>query len=81
MVNKVKIGVIGCGNNSGGYFAAACTFSNIEIVACAVIFMVTSFDVWCHSNHFIEIHGTEGSLQVPDPTILTVLLKFARLAN
>ncbi len=32
-----------------------------------VITMVTSFDVWHHSNHFIEIHGTEGSLQVPDP--------------
>ena len=33
----------------------------------AVITMVMSFDVWNHSNHNIEIHGTEGSLQVPDP--------------
>ena len=33
----------------------------------AVITMVMSFDVWNHSNHNIEIHGTEGSMQVPDP--------------
>jgi predicted dehydrogenase len=33
----------------------------------AIITMVTSFDVWNHTNHFIEIHGENGSLQVPDP--------------
>ncbi len=33
----------------------------------AVVTMVMSFDVWNHSNHTIEIHGMEGSLQVPDP--------------
>ncbi len=33
----------------------------------AIVTMVMSFDVWHHSNHNIEIHGEEGSLQVPDP--------------
>ena len=29
--------------------------------------IVTSFDVWKHKHPRIEIHGTEGSLIVPDP--------------
>jgi len=29
--------------------------------------LVTSFDVWAHELPSIEIHGTEGSLSVPDP--------------
>jgi predicted dehydrogenase len=29
--------------------------------------IVTSFDVWKHSMPCIEIYGTEGSLQAPDP--------------
>jgi len=29
--------------------------------------LITSFDVWGHSLPPIEIHGTEGSLSVPDP--------------
>lgn len=29
--------------------------------------LITSFDVWKHTMPFIEIHGTEGSLKVPDP--------------
>ncbi len=29
--------------------------------------LVTSFDVWTHSCPCIEIYGSEGSLQVPDP--------------
>jgi predicted dehydrogenase len=29
--------------------------------------IVTSFDVWSSSMPFIEIYGTEGTLQVPDP--------------
>jgi predicted dehydrogenase len=44
----------------------------------AVITMVTSFDVWYHSNHFIEIHGTEGSLQVPDPNCFDGPVKICR---
>ena len=37
------------------------------LVSGAVITLVTSFDVWKHTNHNIELHGTEGSLRVPDP--------------
>ncbi len=33
----------------------------------AIVTIITSFDVWQHSGHPIEIHGTEGSLRVPDP--------------
>ena len=33
----------------------------------AVGTLITSFDVWGHSLPPIEIHGTEGSLSVPDP--------------
>ena len=29
--------------------------------------LLTSFDVWHHSHLPLEIYGTEGSLQVPDP--------------
>ncbi len=29
--------------------------------------IITSFDVWGHNMPCIEIHGTEGSLSVPDP--------------
>jgi len=29
--------------------------------------IITSFDVWKHSLPHIEIYGTEGSMQVPDP--------------
>ena len=29
--------------------------------------IITSFDVWKHNLPLIEIHGTEGSLSVPDP--------------
>jgi predicted dehydrogenase len=33
----------------------------------AVATIIQSFDVWKHSMPNIEIYGTEGSLQVPDP--------------
>jgi predicted dehydrogenase len=33
----------------------------------AVGTIVTSFDIWGHHLPCIEIHGTEGSMQVPDP--------------
>jgi len=29
--------------------------------------IITSFDVWAHHLPCIEVHGTEGSLSVPDP--------------
>ena len=33
----------------------------------AVVTVVMSFDVWRHSNRFIELHGADGSLTCPDP--------------
>ena len=33
----------------------------------AVATLITSFDIWAHHLPCIEIHGTEGSLSVPDP--------------
>lgn len=33
----------------------------------AVGTIITSFDIWSHNLPCIEIHGTEGSLSVPDP--------------
>ena len=33
----------------------------------AIASVITSFDVWGHHLPWIEIHGTEGSLSVPDP--------------
>lgn len=39
----------------------------IEFQCGALITMISSFDVWKHGHCPIEIYGTEGSLQVPDP--------------
>ena len=39
----------------------------LEFHSGAVVTMVMSFDVWGHSNRFIEIHGTDASLSAPDP--------------
>ena len=33
----------------------------------AIATIITSFDVWAHNLPCIEIHGTSGSLSVPDP--------------
>lgn len=33
----------------------------------ALVNLVTSFDVWAHTMPCIEVHGTDGSLHVPDP--------------
>ncbi|RMD76438.1 MAG: gfo/Idh/MocA family oxidoreductase, partial [Lentisphaerae bacterium] len=33
----------------------------------AIITVAISFDIWKHSHRPIELYGTEGSLQVPDP--------------
>jgi predicted dehydrogenase len=35
----------------------------------AIATLITSFDVWGHNLPRIEIHGSEGSLSVPDPNI------------
>lgn len=39
----------------------------LEFHSGAVITMTISFDVYAHGHKPIEIYGTEGSLQVPDP--------------
>ncbi len=39
----------------------------LEFVNGALITLVMSFDVWAHGNRPIELHGTTGSLRVPDP--------------
>ena len=42
-------------------------FSVLEFESNAVISFGTSWDVYRHSNHYIEIHGTTGSMRLPDP--------------
>ena len=37
MIEKIQVGIIGCGDISGAYLTASKIFSNIEIVACADI--------------------------------------------
>lgn len=54
---------------------------NVDFQNGAVVTLITSFDVWHHSNHFIEIHGTEGSLQVPDPNYFDGPVKICRASN
>lgn len=39
----------------------------LQFVNGAIITLVMSFDVWGHGNRPIELHGTTGSLRVPDP--------------
>jgi predicted dehydrogenase len=39
----------------------------LDFVSGAAGMIVTSFDVWSSSMPLIEIYGTEGTLQVPDP--------------
>ena len=43
------------------------TAGTLEFVHGAIVTVVMSFDVWRHTNHNIEIHGTEASITVPDP--------------
>ena len=39
----------------------------LEFESGAIATVITSFDIWGHHLSEIEIHGTEGSLSVPDP--------------
>lgn len=41
--------------------------SLLEFACGAVVTFGASWDVFRHSNHPIELHGTEGSLRLPDP--------------
>lgn len=42
-------------------------FSVLEFQSNAMVSFGTSWDVYRHSNHYIEIHGTTGSMRLPDP--------------
>ncbi len=44
----------------------------------AVGTIITSFDVWAHNLPPIEIHGSEGSLSVPDPNMFSGAVKLYR---
>ena len=50
----------------------------LDFVSGAVGVIVTSFNVWAHSMPFIEIYGTEGTLQVPDPNYFRGDIKLKR---
>lgn len=55
----------------------------LEFVSGAVITLITSFDVWKHSDYRdIELYGTEGSLHLPDPNCFSGPIRFfkARLS-
>lgn len=39
----------------------------LEFHSGAIVTFAASWDVYRHSNAFIELHGTKGSLQLPDP--------------
>ena len=39
----------------------------LEFKSGAIVTTIQSFDVWAHSLPVIELHGTEGSMTVPDP--------------
>lgn len=42
-------------------------YAILEFKSGAIISFGTSWDVYKHSNHYIEIHGTKGSMRMPDP--------------
>lgn len=44
----------------------------------AVGTIITSFDVWAHNLPPIEIHGSEGSLSIPDPNMFNGIVKLYR---
>lgn len=52
--------------------------ANIEFVAGGVATVITSFDVWGTTVPPIEVHGTTGSLLVPDPNTFGGPVKIKR---
>ena len=53
----------------------------LDFACGAVGVIVTSFDVFSHSMPSIEIYGTEGTLQVPDPNYFRGELKLRRFRD
>jgi predicted dehydrogenase len=41
----------------------------IEFASGAVATVIMTFDIWAHHLPMLQIHGTEGSLSVPDPNM------------
>lgn len=50
----------------------------LDFASGAIGTIITSFDVWRHSLPPIEVHGTLGSLQVPDPNTFGGPVRLAR---
>lgn len=52
--------------------------ASLEFAGGAIITLINSFDVWQTSNYSnsIELHGTEGSLHVPNPNTFSGDLRF-----
>ena len=55
--------------------------ASIEFVQGAVATVITSFDVWGSTLPNIEIYGTEGSLQVPDPNTFGGPVRIRRMGS
>jgi len=50
----------------------------MDFASGAVGTIITSFDVWAHNLPPIEVHGSEGSLSVPDPNMFDGTVKLYR---
>jgi predicted dehydrogenase len=50
----------------------------LDFASGAAGLIMTSFDVWSHTMPFIEIYGTEGTLQVPDPNYFRGKIRLKR---
>ncbi len=53
----------------------------IDFANGAIATIIQSFDVWKHSMPPIEIYGTEGSLQVPDPNTFGGPVRIAKAGD
>ena len=53
-------------------------FTLIEFAGGATAMLGLSWDVWKHGHRPIEIHGTEGSLRVPDPNFYGGTVEISR---
>jgi predicted dehydrogenase len=50
----------------------------LEFSGGAVVTLIMSFDVWFHNNRPVQLHGTDGSLSVPDPNRFGGKVRIAR---
>ncbi|MYE27212.1 MAG: Gfo/Idh/MocA family oxidoreductase [Chloroflexi bacterium] len=47
----------------------------LEFASGAIATVITSFDVWGHHLPWIEIHGVDGSLSLPDPNVFDGIVR------